>query len=167
MAPIVVVSTNRGITTIRGSLSQFSSSTHNHTQKTTFPRIKRMIDVDISDDAKVLLTKIGVETSLRYATNLITSAALACQKRKGKVMEMDDVGRVYELFWDVKRSTQYLIKYQAATEEEDESNMIQKQKQNQLIMSDATFSPGQYMAIVGLYVYAECCVGDNSSSSNV
>ncbi|GJU50801.1 RuvB-like protein 2 [Tanacetum coccineum] len=72
-----------------------------------------MIHVDISDDAKVLLTKIGVETSLRYATNLITSAALACQKRKGKVVEMDDVRRVYELFWDVKRSTQYLIKYQS------------------------------------------------------
>ncbi|GKA78828.1 RuvB-like protein 2, partial [Tanacetum coccineum] len=69
--------------------------------------------LDISDDAKVLLTKIGVETSLRYAINLITSAALACQKRKGKVVEMDDVSRVYELFWDVKSSTQYLIKYQS------------------------------------------------------
>ncbi|GKC70751.1 retrovirus-related pol polyprotein from transposon TNT 1-94 [Tanacetum coccineum] len=92
-----------------------TSSTHNHTQKLTFARFKRMIDVDISDDAKVLLTKIGVETSLRYATNLITSAALACQKRKGKVVEMDDVSRVYELFWDVKSSTQYLIKYQSQT----------------------------------------------------
>ncbi|GKC98108.1 RuvB-like protein 2 [Tanacetum coccineum] len=88
-------------------------------------------DVDISDDAKVLLTKIGVATSLRYAINLITSAALACQKRKGKVVEMQDVSRVYELFWDVKRSTQYLIEYQrqymfneAATAEEDESNMM-------------------------------------------
>ena len=77
------------------------------------------------------MTKIGVETSLRYAINLITSAALACQKRKGKVVEMEDVSRVYELFWDVKRSTQYLIEYQsqymfneAATGEEDESNMI-------------------------------------------
>ncbi|GKA67751.1 RuvB-like protein 2 [Tanacetum coccineum] len=92
--------------------------------KTTFTRFKRKVDVDISDDAKVLLKKIGVETTLRYATNLITSPALACQKRKGKVVEMDDVSRVSELFWDVKRSTQYLIKYQAATEEEDESNMI-------------------------------------------
>ncbi|GKB57777.1 RuvB-like protein 2 [Tanacetum coccineum] len=75
---------------------------HNHTQKTTFTRFKRKIDVDISDDVKVLLTKIRVETSLRYAINLITSAALACLKRKGKVVEMEDVSRVYELFWDVK-----------------------------------------------------------------
>ncbi|GJV71338.1 RuvB-like protein 2 [Tanacetum coccineum] len=63
-------------------------------------------DVDVSDDARVLLTKIGVETSLRYAINLITTATLACQKSKGKVVEMEDVNRVYELFWDVKRSTQ-------------------------------------------------------------
>ncbi|GJW37168.1 RuvB-like protein 2 [Tanacetum coccineum] len=88
-------------------------------------------DVDVSDDAKVLLTKFEVETSLRYAINLITSAALACQKRKGMVVEIEDVNRVYELFWDVKRSKQYLIEYQnqymfneAATEEEDESNMM-------------------------------------------
>ncbi|GKC69878.1 RuvB-like protein 2 [Tanacetum coccineum] len=41
-------------------------------------------DVDISDDAKVLLTKIGVKTSLRYAIYLITSAALACGNGRGK-----------------------------------------------------------------------------------
>lgn len=66
----------------------------------------------MSEDAKVLLTKIGVETSLRYAIHLITSAALACQKRKGKIVEMDDISRVYQLFLDVKRSTQYLMEYQ-------------------------------------------------------
>ncbi|GKB03028.1 RuvB-like protein 2 [Tanacetum coccineum] len=53
------------------------------------------------------------------------------KKRKGKGVEMEDVSRVYELFWDVKRSTQYLIEYQsqymfneASTGEEDESNMM-------------------------------------------
>nr|GEX65252.1 ribonuclease H-like domain-containing protein [Tanacetum cinerariifolium] len=43
----------------------------NHTQKKTIARFKRKIDVDISDDAKVLLTKIGVETYLRCAINLL------------------------------------------------------------------------------------------------
>ncbi|GKA88293.1 RuvB-like protein 2 [Tanacetum coccineum] len=87
-------------------------------------------EIDVIN-SQVLLTKIRVETSLRYVINLITSVALACQKRKGKVVEMEDVSRVYELFWDVKRSTQYLIEYQsqymfneAATGEEDESNMM-------------------------------------------
>ena len=67
----------------------------------------------MSADAKVLLTKIGIETSLRYAIHLINAAALACQKRKGKVVEMEDISRVYQLFLDVKRSTQYLMEYQS------------------------------------------------------
>ncbi|PWA71733.1 AAA+ ATPase domain-containing protein [Artemisia annua] len=145
MAPILVVATNRGITTIRGTNYK---SPHGipidfldrlliiSTQPYTEDDIRKILDircqeqdVDISDDAKVLLTKIGVETSLRYAINLITSAALACQKRKGKVVEMEDVSRVYELFWDVKRSTQYLIEYQSQymfneAGEEDDSNMM-------------------------------------------
>lgn len=62
---------------------------------------------------KVLLTKISVETSLRYAVcHLVTSAALACQKRKGTVV-MEDISRVYGLFLDVRRSTQYLMEYQS------------------------------------------------------
>ncbi|KAK8490000.1 hypothetical protein V6N11_065422 [Hibiscus sabdariffa] len=44
-------------------------------------------DVEMSEDAKQLLTKIGHETSLRYAIHLITAAALNCQKRKGKVVK--------------------------------------------------------------------------------
>lgn len=147
MAPILVVATNRGITTIRGTNYK---SPHGipidfldrlliiSTQPYTEDDIRKILDircqeedVDVSDDAKVLLTKIGVDTSLRYAINLITSAALACQKRKGKVVEMEDVSRVYDLFWDVKRSTQYLIEYQsqymfneATMGEEDDGNMM-------------------------------------------
>lgn len=147
MAPILVVATNRGITTIRGTNYK---SPHGipidfldrlliiSTQPYTEDDIRKILDircqeedVDVSEDAKVLLTKIGVDTSLRYAINLITSAALACQKRKGKVVEMEDVSRVYELFWDVKRSTQYLIEYQsqymfneAAVEEDEAVNMM-------------------------------------------
>lgn len=145
MAPILVVATNRGITTIRGTNYK---SPHGipidfldrlliiSTQPYTEEDIRKILDircgeedVDVAEDAKVLLTKIGVETSLRYAINLITSAALACQKRKGKVVEMEDVSRVYELFWDVKRSTQYLMEYQSQymfsdAPEEDEVNMM-------------------------------------------
>nr|GEX78855.1 ribonuclease H-like domain-containing protein [Tanacetum cinerariifolium] len=41
----------------------------NHTQKKTIARFKRKTDVDISDDANVLLTKSRVETYLRCAIN--------------------------------------------------------------------------------------------------
>ncbi|KAK2995311.1 hypothetical protein RJ640_023825, partial [Escallonia rubra] len=129
MAPILVVATNRGITTIRGTNYK---SPHGipidfldrlliiSTQPYTEEDIRKILDircqeedVEMSEDAKVLLTKIGVDTSLRYAIHLITSAALACQKRKGKLVEMEDISRVYGLFWDVKRSTQYLMEYQS------------------------------------------------------
>lgn len=39
-------------------------------------------DVEISDDAISVLTRIGQETSLRYAIQLITTAHLVCRKRK-------------------------------------------------------------------------------------
>ncbi|KAL0450145.1 UNVERIFIED_CONTAM: RuvB-like 2 [Sesamum latifolium] len=127
MAPILVVATNRGITSIRGTNYR---SPHGipidfldrlliiSTQPYTPDYIRKILDircqeedVEMSGDAKILLTKIGEDTSLRYAINLITSAALACQKRKGKIVEMEDISRVYELFYDVKRSTQYLMEY--------------------------------------------------------
>ncbi|KAG1366941.1 ruvB-like 2 [Cocos nucifera] len=129
MAPILVIATNRGITTIRGTNYR---SPHGippdfldrlliiSTQPYTEEEIRKILDirceeedVEMSKDAKVLLTKIGAETSLRYAINLITAAALACQKRRGKIVEMEDISRAYQLFLDVKRSTQYLMEYQS------------------------------------------------------
>jgi RuvB-like protein 2 len=128
MAPILAVATNRGITTIRGTnyksphgipidlLDRLLIIT---TQPYTKDDIHKILDircqeedVEIAEEAKALLTHIGVETSLRYAIHLITAAALACQKRKGKVVENEDITRVYNLFLDVKRSTQYLMEYQ-------------------------------------------------------
>jgi hypothetical protein len=43
---------------------------------------------------------------------LITAASLACQRRKGKEVEIEDLSRVYTLFVDVKRSTKFLMEYQ-------------------------------------------------------
>merc|ERR1712070_112246 len=55
----------------------------------------------------------GIETSLRYAIQLIIAAALVCTKRKGVEVEVEDIKKVYTLFVDVKRSTQFLIEYQS------------------------------------------------------
>ncbi|XP_021773863.1 ruvB-like 2 [Chenopodium quinoa] len=128
MAPILVVATNRGHTRIRGTNYR---SPHGMpidlldrlliiaTQPYTEEEISKILeircqeeDVEMTEEAKVLLTKIASETSLRYAINLINSSALACQRRKAKSVEMEDVSRVYQLFLDVKRSTQYLMEYQ-------------------------------------------------------
>ena len=129
MAPILVVATNRGITRIRGTNYK---SAHGipmdlldrlliiSTKPYTRDEIRQILDircqeedVEMAEDAKQLLTRVGEGTSLRYAIHLITAAALASQKRKGKVVEVQDIDRVYRLFLDVQRSTQYLMEYQS------------------------------------------------------
>jgi len=66
----------------------------------------------MSKEALDLLTRIGMETSLRYAIQMITISSLCCQKRKGSEVGIEDIKRVYSLFVDVKRSTQFLMEYQ-------------------------------------------------------
>lgn len=66
----------------------------------------------MSEDALTVLTRIGVETTLRYAIQLITASSLVCRKRKGTEVTIDDVKRVYALFIDSSRSTQFLREYQ-------------------------------------------------------
>lgn len=55
-----------------------------------------------------LLTKIGKESSLRYAIHLITTANLVSIKRKSHEVDVPDIRRVYSLFVDIKRSVQFL-----------------------------------------------------------
>lgn len=52
-------------------------------------------DVEMTEDAKELLTKIGVETTLRYAIQLITVASLVAMKRKATEVDLEDIRRVY------------------------------------------------------------------------
>ena len=66
----------------------------------------------MDDEAKDLLTKIGAETSLRYAIHLITAANLIAQKRKSSEVEMDDISTAYSLFIDIERSKSFLKYYE-------------------------------------------------------
>ena len=38
--------------------------------------------MELSEEAHTVLTRIGMETSLRYAIQLISTAGLVCTKRK-------------------------------------------------------------------------------------
>jgi len=72
-------------------------------------------EVDMTEEAMELLTRIATETSLRYAIHMIITASLASDKRRRKTskgVELQDIQRVYTLFVDVKRSTQFLLEYQ-------------------------------------------------------
>ena len=128
MSPVLVVATNRGITRIRGTTYK---SPHGipidlldrlliiSTEPYSERDVRQILDirceeedVEMTDEAKDLLCKVGTETSLRYAIQLITAASLAASKRKATVVDTEDVSRVYMLFIDVKRSTAAMLEHQ-------------------------------------------------------
>lgn len=128
MAPIVIMATNRGITRIRGTnissphgipLDLLDRMVIIPTSPYEEPELKEILkirceeeDCEMSEDALLVLTKIAVETSLRYAIQLITTASLVSRKRKRTEVGIDDVKKVYSLFLDEGRSTQFLKEYQ-------------------------------------------------------
>ncbi|GAA51044.1 RuvB-like protein 2 [Clonorchis sinensis] len=128
MAPVLIVATNRGITRIRGTnyrsphgipidlldrLLIISTSAYTDKEIQAILKIRcEEEDVDISEDALIVLTRIGMQTSLRYAIQLITTASLVCRKRKGHEVSKEDVRKVYSLFMDEARSTLFLKEYQ-------------------------------------------------------
>lgn len=130
MAPVLIMATNRGITRIRGTNYQsphgipidlldrlliISTSPYNEKETKQILKIRcEEEDVDMCEDAYSVLTRIGLETSLRYSIQLITAASLVCKKRKGNDVQVDDIKRVYSLFLDEHRSTQYMKEYQDA-----------------------------------------------------
>jgi RuvB-like protein 2 len=69
-------------------------------------------DVEISEDGQELLVQIAVETSLRYAIQLITTSNIVAIQRKSSQVEVQDIRRVYSMFVDVKRSIEYLNEQQ-------------------------------------------------------
>lgn len=129
MAPVLIMATNRGITTIRGTkyksphgipidlldrLLIIPTVEYSSSELEQILKIRaEEEDVDMDEEALNLLTSIADNTSLRYAIQLITSASLVCRKRKGTQVVKSDVRKVYELFQDQGRSTQFLRDYHA------------------------------------------------------
>jgi len=128
MSPVIIMATNRGITRIRGTNYQsphgipidlldrmiiVKTLPYDEKELKQILRIRcEEEDVEISDDALSVLTRIGNETSLRYAIQLITTAGVIARRRKSNEVGIDDVKKVYSLFLDEHRSTQYLKDYQ-------------------------------------------------------
>lgn len=68
--------------------------------------------MEISEDGQELLVQIAMETSLRYAIQLITTSNIVAIQRKSSQVEVQDIRRVYSMFVDVKRSIEYLNEQQ-------------------------------------------------------
>ena len=127
MAPILILATNRGITTIRGTEYQ---SPHGipldfldrlliiATDPYDAKEVRQILkirceeeDVDMNEEALELLTTIATQTSLRYAMNMIITSSLAARKRKSNTVGVEDVKKVFGLFSDVGRSVKVLTEY--------------------------------------------------------
>jgi len=128
LVPIIILATNRGITTIRGTdvkspmgfpLDLIDRSviiaTHEYDEESIreILRIRaREEKVTIENDALEKLTKIGSETSLRYAVQLLSLAAQNAKIQKNDSVTIEDVDRVDTLFMDVQEATEHLRKYE-------------------------------------------------------
>ncbi|MEM0232786.1 MAG: RuvB-like domain-containing protein, partial [Candidatus Nezhaarchaeales archaeon] len=128
LAPIIVLATNRGMAKIRGTdieaphgvpldlldrllIIKMRPYTEDEVKEILKVRAKEE-GVKLSDDALEVLTKIGVESSLRYAVQLL-APALEIAKYQGRdVVTSEDVKRACEMFIDVKKSVSYLKKYE-------------------------------------------------------
>jgi RuvB-like protein 2 len=80
-------------------------------RKSVNPRAEEE-DVEVSEDGQELLVQIAMETSLRYAIQLITTSNIVAIQRKSSQVEVQDIRRVYSMFVDVKRSIEYLNEQQ-------------------------------------------------------
>lgn len=69
-------------------------------------------DVEMTEEALIFLTEIGMNTTLRYSIQLITTSSLLAAKRKSTEVDVLDIRRAYSMFLDVKRSSDYLKDHQ-------------------------------------------------------
>jgi len=124
LSPIVIMASNRGVSKIRGTdyksphglpldfldrVSIINTHAYNADEIQQILSIRAQEEeVDVSPDALALLTKIGQEAGLRYASNLITTSQLISAKRRAKQVDVQDVQRSFKLFYDPTRSVKFV-----------------------------------------------------------
>ncbi|EEH37699.1 transcriptional regulator [Paracoccidioides lutzii Pb01] len=128
LAPIVIMASNRGNARIRGTsyrsphglpLDFLDRVVIVSTQPYTKDEIQQILairaheeEIDLTPDALALLTKIGQESGLRYASNIIATSKLLSQKRKSKEVGLEDVQRSFHLFLDPLRSVKFVNEFE-------------------------------------------------------
>jgi RuvB-like protein 1 (pontin 52) len=127
LSPYVVLASNRGITTIRGTDSTFDPtgilSPHGlpidlldrcmivKTQSYTRTEILSVLEtrarvegIQLKREALEHLADQGEKTSLRYCLQLLTPASILCKIGGRNEVGLEDVGELGELFLDGRRS---------------------------------------------------------------
>ncbi|KAJ3305685.1 RuvB-like protein 1 [Kappamyces sp. JEL0829] len=121
LSPIVVLATNRGVCTIRGSdgitaphgipLDLLDRLLIIRTVPYSLEEIKSILytrakveAIEASEEAFAHLAQIGVKCSLRYAIQLLTPASVLCKINGRDCISLDDIDEVNVLFLDAKSS---------------------------------------------------------------
>lgn len=128
-APIIIMATNRGISKTKGTNYKsphglpldlldrsiiITTNNYNEQEIKTILSIRAQEEeVELTPEALDLLTKTGVESSLRYSSNLISVAQQIALKRKANIVDIQDIKRAYLLFLDINRSVSYLQENQS------------------------------------------------------
>ncbi len=128
LVPIIILATNRGVTTIRGTdvkspmgfpLDLIDRSVIIATQEYDAESIKEILriraeqeKIKITEEALNELTEIGAKSSLRYSVQLLSLAAQNAKMDKRDEIIVEDVVRVSELFMDIYQAAEHLKKYE-------------------------------------------------------
>ncbi|KAH8549060.1 RuvB-like 1 [Umbelopsis sp. PMI_123] len=126
LAPIVILATNRGMCTIRGT--EDIVSPHGipidlldrlliiRTLPYTIDEIKVIVrirakieNLTVEDEAADFIAETGIKTSLRFAIQLLTPASIMASINGRDTITQDDVNEVDDLFLDAKKSAKNLV----------------------------------------------------------
>jgi TBP-interacting protein len=128
LVPIIILATNRGVTTIRGTdvkspmgfpLDLVDRSVIIGTEEYDADSTREILrirseeeKVKIRKDALEALTEVGAKTSLRYSVQLLSLAAQNAKSAEHKSVTVEDVKRVNKLFMDIGEAAHHLKKYE-------------------------------------------------------
>jgi RuvB-like protein 1 (pontin 52) len=124
LAPIVILATNRGICTIRGTEMR---SPHGipvdlldrlliiKTMPYSLNEIVQILaircateNIEIDEEALAHLAAIGTKTSLRYVVQLITPSSILAQTQGKDKISKEEIDEINSLFYDAKTSAKIL-----------------------------------------------------------
>merc|ERR1711967_134441 len=124
LSPIVVLATNRGMCTIRGTdiVSPHGMPVDLLDRLVIIRTLPYSVDetfqilsiraktegIDCDDEALALLGEIGANTSLRYVVQLLTPASIMAQTAGRETISRDDIEEIDSLFYDAKSSAKVL-----------------------------------------------------------
>lgn len=128
LSPIIILATNRGIAKIRGTdiesphgipLDLLDRLLIIPTRPYKPEEIREIIkiraeeeNIKLSDEALEELVRIGAETSLRYAVQLMEPARIIASVNGREQVSVEDIRRAAKIFIDTSRSVKYLKEFE-------------------------------------------------------